>query len=310
MRGMLVAIGMLATAARAAAPAEAFWVPALSIGAGYEDNRFLTSTTVTNTEGAAFLRIEPALGLRILTPGGWDLALNAWWGRTSYADSGLGFREENGARIEAWRTAPGFEGGVAVDAGSFADDALPADDQAWIALAPAAQWFLGNPAWALTLGGRLALTRYDNLVTTGGDDLSDTLLELRAGLKWFPSPDDALWIEAYGESDSAGEAALDYRGGGIAAGADRWLAPRLRASAWLRAGRREFPDSADPGSGLDARDDTPVSAGLTVIHRLRPWLELSLGATWRDTGSNRDESDLAAWSASAGVTVTDEIPIR
>lgn len=311
MRGVSVVFGVLGVVLSARAqPTDCFWIPALSIDAGYEDNRFLTATSVTNTEGTVFLRLAPSIGIRRLTPGGWDLGLTVRWGRTMYADGDLGAREETGLRAEAWRTGPGYEAGASVEAGWFTDDTLPADDQAWIGLFPSAQWYLGNPAWAVTAGGRVALTQYDNLTTSDDHDLTDTFLEVRAGLKWIPSRNATLWVEVYGETDASNQAGLDYQGVGAAAGADRWVTPRTRLSAWLRAGTREFPDSADPDLGLDERSDTPVSAGLSLVHRLRPWIELTCGASWRETGSNRDASDLSAWSASAGVTLTDEIPIR
>ncbi len=311
MRGVAVVLaGLGVVLASRARSSDVFWIPALSMDAGYEDNRFLTSTSVTNTEGAVFLRLAPSIGIRGLTSDGWDLGLTVRWGRTAYVDGDLGAREETGLRADAWRTGPGYEAGASIEAGWFTDDTLPADDQAWIGLAPSAQWYLGNPAWALTAGGRVALTRYDNLATADGDDLSDTFAEVRAGLKWIPSPTATLWVEAYGEVDASNQSDLDYQGVGATAGADRWITPRTRLSAWLRAGSREFPDSDDPDLGIDTRSDTPLSAGLSVNHRFRPWLELSCGATWRDTGSSRDESDLSAWSVSAGITVTDEIPIR
>ncbi len=291
-------------------PVDFFWTPSVSMDAGYEDNRFLTATSVTNTQGTAFLRLAPSIGIRALMPGGWDISLDARWGRTMYADDNMGSREDTVLRATAWHTGPRFEAGASIDAGWLADDALPDDYQAWGCLSPAALWYLGNPAWAVTAGARLALSRYDSLITPEGDGLTDTFAELRAGLQWTPSPDVTLWVEAYGEADSCNDPASDFQGAGASAGADRWMTPRLRASLWARAGIRGFPDSAMPDLGLDERHDAPVAAGLSLVHRLRPWLELSCNASWRDTGSNRDESDLSAWSASIGVTITDEIPIR
>lgn len=310
-RGRLAALVLASTVLAAARGlpgdhVEWFLVPELALDAGFQNNRLLTASSITNSEDSAFLRSTPALALRMLAGDTWEFGLRLRHSQVSYARRDLETSAETSVALDAWRTRTRWDSGIAVDAGRLTDDAIPSDDRRWIGLAPVLEFRPDHAAWSVTGSARIDTTEYDHLSTVSGDALRETRTEVRPGLRWLPNDDTRLWIESYAENSDANSEGLDYGGAGLAAGAERWIGPRGRLAVWLQWGIRRFDDDGTAGETA-GREDRPVDAGIRWSHRWRPWLELTASAGWRATGSNQDAQDLNAWSVQAGVILTDEI---
>lgn len=285
-----------------AAAAEWFLVPELSLEAGFQNNRMLTASSVTNSEDSAFLRTTPALSLRALADDGWELALLVRHAATAYAQREQGDATATEASLEAWHSGPRWIAGSVVDAAILTDDAMPEDDRRRAGLAPSVEFHPPDRAGSLTARARIDMTEYDHLETSKADALRERFAEIRPGLQWILRQDARLWIEIYGEDSDANESGFDYRGAGATVGAELEAGPRGRLSAWLQAGTRAFDES---GTDTD-RHDAPLAAGAAFRYRLFPGLDLAASATWQATRSNIPEQDLSVWSVQAGLVLTDE----
>lgn len=286
--------------------AECFLAPRLTLEGGYEDNRFISPTALTNAESAAFLRATPALNLHLFIGSGTELNFGASAARTEYLRSGLDSREDAEAHLEWWQTATLFEGGLRLAAGLARDAALPDDDIRWLAATPSLRYTLPAPDWQLTAQARFSLADYDSRLTTAGELQSDRTWEVRPGIRWLPSRDLALWGEIYLENNSSNEDAFNYQGYGIALGASYWITPRGQLSAALQWGQRKFPDTTDDAGLLSERNDVPLRAELIYTHRLTTWLDLFCSGSWYTTGSDQPWQDVSGWSVQAGVTLAQD----
>ncbi len=289
--------------------ADWFLAPRLTLEAGYEDNRFIMPTALTNTESAAFLRATPSLSLHLLAGAGTELSLGASAARTEYLQSGFDTREEASAYVEWWQTTALFEGGMRLAGGLARDTALPEDDIRWLAATPTLRYTLPAPDWQLTAQARLSRADYDSRLTTGGALQSDQAWEARPGLRWLPTRDLAVWGEFYYENNSSNEEAFHYHGAGVAVGASFWLTPRGQLAASLQWGTRLFPDGTDETGAVIERSDTPLRAELIYTHRLLPWLDLFCSGSWYTTGSDQPVQDVTGWALQAGVTLAQDFEL-
>ena len=289
--------------------ADMFLAPRLTLEAGYEDNRFVMPTALTNTESSAFLRITPAASLHLLSANGTELSLGVTAARTDYLRSGLDSREALAAHFEWWQTGAPLEGGLRL-AGVFSrDSTIPEDDFRWFAATPSLRYTLPQPDWQLTAQARLALDEFDTRLTTTGEKQTDQTLEFRPGLRWLPTRDSALWGEIYVEKNSSNEDAFGYQGAGIALGCSIWLTPRGQLVAAVQWGSRSFASVTDEtGATLD-RKDQPLRADISYTHRLLPWLDLFCSASWFASGSDQPAQDVTGWSVQAGVTLAQDYEI-
>jgi hypothetical protein len=283
-----------------------FLAPRLTLETGYEDNRFVMPTALTNTESSAFLRATPALNLHLLSAGGTELSLGTTAARTEYLGTGLDSREEWMAYLEWWQTTAPVEGGLRLAGGFSRDSAIPEDDFRWFAATPSLRYTLPQPNWQLTLQARLALDEFDTRLTTTGAKQTDQTLEFRPGLRWLPTRDSVLWGELYIEKNDSNEDAFDYQGVGIALGGSLWLTPRGQLAAAVQWGTRSFASVTDETGLTTERKDRPLRADISYTHRLLPWLDLFCSASWYASGSDQTTQDVNGWSVQAGVTLAQD----
>lgn len=275
-----------------AARAEVFFSPGLEAAGGYASNRFLDS----QEDGSAFYRLAPSLTVTTFAAGGAELGLALRHARTAYTESGFGWLAET--RGEASISAPlgRATGSLAVSAGLYTDDALPADDARWGTLAPALAWGAGSGV-TLSLSTPLTVTRYDSQETARGDEQRDTRWEVRPGVLWVLCPKARLWAQAFGELNRSNEPTEEYEGFGAELGFDARVLDAARVGVWLRYGARDYRDDG----GGESRRDTPLGAGLWAACRLAPWAELTAAASRTHHRSTEGADDYDAWSAEAGL---------
>lgn len=297
---------LLLLAAPGLQAADVFLAPRLTLETGYEDNRFLMPTALTNTESSAFLRATPAVGLHLLTANGAEVSVGAYAARTEYLRSDLDAREELAAHFEWWQTGAPLEGGLRLAGGGARDSALPEDDYRWFAATPSLRYTCPDPDWQVTAQARLALAAYDTRLTTAGEKQTDQTLELRPGVRWLPTGDSALWCEVYVENNASNEDAFDYQGVGLTLGGSLWLTPRGQMVAAVQWGTRSFASVTDELGAAYERKDQPLRADINYTYRLFPWLDLFCSAAWFATGSNQPAQDINGWSVQAGVMLAQD----
>lgn len=283
--------------------ADVFLAPRLTLEAGYEDNRFLLPTALTNTESSAFLRATPALALHVLAGTGTEVSLGVSGTHTAYLRSELDPREELLTFLEWWQTGAPFEGGLRLAGGFSRDSAIPEDDVNWFAVTPTLRYTLPQPDWQLTAQARLALDTYDTRLTATDEKQTDRTLEFRPGLRWLPTRDSVLWCELYIEKNDSNKDAFDYQGFGLALGGSIWLTPRGQLAAAVQAGTRSFASVTDETGLTTTRNDQPLRADISYTHRVLPWLDLFCSASWFASGSDQSTQDISGWSAQMGVTL-------
>ncbi len=286
-----------------------FLSPRLTLEAGYENNRYLLPTALTNTASSAFLRAAPAVSLHLLAGAGTEVSAGVSGAHTEYLRSDLKPREELMAYLEWWQTGAPFEGGLRLAGGLSRDSAIPEDDFNWFAATPALRYILPQPDWQLTAQVRLAFDQFDTRLTTNGVQQTDQTLEFRPGLRWLPTRDAILWAELYLEKNDSNEDAFDYQGFGLALGGSLWVTPRGQFAAAVQAGARTFADVTDETGLVLQRRDQPLRAEVSYTYRLLPWLDLFCSAAWYASGSDQSVQDVSGWSAQVGLTLAQDYPL-
>ncbi len=289
--------------------ADVFLSPRLSLHMGYENNRYSTSSSLTNTEGAAFFSATPALGLHVLSDKGSELTLGGSITRIDYLDSDFEYREGGEVHAEWFQSAAPFEGSLRVAGGYSSDAAVPEDDLRWLAVLPTLTYALPAPHWEWSAQAYLGWTDYDTRLTYDGDAQSDIAGEFSTGLHWLPTVQLTLWSTLYVEGNHSNEESSRYQGAGVGLGASYWTSPRGQLSALIRGGIRTYPEVQDESGLWLERNDTPLNAEISYTHRLAPWLDFFCSGSWQASGSDQPENDVDSWSLRVGVLFAQDYEI-
>ncbi len=272
--------------------------PALDIQAGYEHNR---RADFENAASSPFIQFHPGLDVTAFGEQS-ETALRLDSRRTQYTKDDLKAKDESTAFLDERWSWKQDEFGVVAGGGRYRDEALPGDDHTFWQLTPYASRMLASAPAEINVKCICRQNSYDTSAYASTSDRVDTRLELRPGIKWDTGARAVFWAEIYAERNTSSAAEAEYTGAGGAIGCNWHAGKRTYFGVWAESGTRPYALEVDG----EARRDAPSKAGVWSSCRLRPWLDIFLGADLESFASTQADAEYAWWSAQGGIRVVME----